>query len=387
MKSYKEKQFLVFELEDGKNVKYNLATGETIGKNGRVVKDIRTQLAGYDLIQVIDSFEDVNYRDFLKFLDENIINKSTRYHRMRVNKISNIGSFLEKIDEFAHLEQYFACGIKKMSPLLTRKITEVPKGLLNIIRDFDLLITDNLIKVYLERANLFHELLYNINFMQVNRNHILQLLTYHTESQFQYHEKRACEAFYRLVNENNHDFVSIIKYADSLMQYEGIDSFYSIMVDYYDYVRMMSEISTKYTRYPRNFLTAHCIASRNYSKMKQKFVEEEFITKIKPEWEVKIGDYVIIYPKSTQEIKDEGATLNHCVASYIRGVIDGKCDIVFLRKGNAPDISLVTIEVVDYQPMQYRGRHNRDVTTEEFEIILEFGKKLQKLKSEGLKNE
>ena len=38
MKVYKEKQFLVFDFEDRKNVKYNLATGETIGKLGKPVK-------------------------------------------------------------------------------------------------------------------------------------------------------------------------------------------------------------------------------------------------------------------------------------------------------------------------------------------------------------
>lgn len=34
MKVYKEKQFLVFDFEDGKTVKYDFATGETIGKLG-----------------------------------------------------------------------------------------------------------------------------------------------------------------------------------------------------------------------------------------------------------------------------------------------------------------------------------------------------------------
>lgn len=64
MKSYKNKQFLVFEFEDSKNVKYNLATGECIGKSGKVVKDICAQLRGYNLHEVINSFEDENYKCF-----------------------------------------------------------------------------------------------------------------------------------------------------------------------------------------------------------------------------------------------------------------------------------------------------------------------------------
>jgi len=52
--SCKENQYLVFYFDDDKNVKYNLSTGETIGKLGKPVKDIRSQLRGNDLLQVIN---------------------------------------------------------------------------------------------------------------------------------------------------------------------------------------------------------------------------------------------------------------------------------------------------------------------------------------------
>lgn len=101
LKSYKEKQYLVFEFEDGKNVKYNLATGESIGKSGRHVKDVCIQLRGYDLLSVIESFEDEKYRDFLKFV-ESRVNRSKKLARYnwvnyrRVEKVKNIGTFLNK---------------------------------------------------------------------------------------------------------------------------------------------------------------------------------------------------------------------------------------------------------------------------------------------------
>jgi len=98
--SCKENQYLVFYFDDDKNVKYNLSTGETIGKLGKPVKDIRTQLRGYDLLQVIKSFQDQNYSNFLNFLDRNFINKShaERYsYGGRVDRITNIGSFYQKL--------------------------------------------------------------------------------------------------------------------------------------------------------------------------------------------------------------------------------------------------------------------------------------------------
>ena len=44
VKSYKEKQYIMFDLDDGKSVKYDLSTGECIGKLGKPVKGLQSQL-------------------------------------------------------------------------------------------------------------------------------------------------------------------------------------------------------------------------------------------------------------------------------------------------------------------------------------------------------
>ena len=43
---YKDKQYLVFDFEDGKTVKYDFATKTAIGKSGKPVKNICSQLKG-----------------------------------------------------------------------------------------------------------------------------------------------------------------------------------------------------------------------------------------------------------------------------------------------------------------------------------------------------
>lgn len=48
----------------------------------------------------------------------------------------------------------------------------------------------------------------------------------------------------------------------------------------YDYAKMMSQLSIKYNKYPRNFLTTHKIACRNYNRMKKEFSEELFQKRI-----------------------------------------------------------------------------------------------------------
>lgn len=87
------------------------------------------------------------------------------------------------------------------------------------------------------------------------------------------------------------------------------------------------------------------------------------------------GDYIFIYPESTQDIKDEATMQNNCVASYIDKVIDGECHILFLRKKNKPDESLVTIEVRNNHIVQARRRFNDEVTAEDQKAIDAFNKK------------
>ena len=78
-------------------------------------------------------------------------------------------------------------------------------------------------------------------------------------------------------------------------------------------------------------LTTHTITCRNYNRLKEQFDEEEFQSRINNNMEKTFGDYCFIYPKTTQEIKDETVQQNNCVASYIQSVIKGNCHILFLR--------------------------------------------------------
>ena len=48
MRAYKEGRFLVFELSEGRDVRYDLSDGTYIGLSGKKVKKINEQLKGYD---------------------------------------------------------------------------------------------------------------------------------------------------------------------------------------------------------------------------------------------------------------------------------------------------------------------------------------------------
>jgi len=369
--SCKENQYLVFYFDDGKNVKYNLSTGETIGKLGKPVKDIRTQLSGYDLLQVINSFQDEKYKNFLKFLDNNFINKShaKRYSYGRVDRITNVGSFLSKIDGYKYFEQYFACGIEKLDYRIKHKLNEVPKNLIKLCKTHSITLDDNLIISYKDNPNLFNTLL-NYEFTSIPKYSVQSIL---------YQNNQYKNKFDQLISTYNYKPISLLQYIDNLMTFEALDNFHDVVSELLDYCNMMSKISPKYEKYPKNFLTTHKIATRNYNRLKQQFIEEDFKKVIDLKLEHTYDSYKIIYPKTTQDIKDEAVQQNHCVASYIQNVIDGKTHILFLRDKENIERSLVTLEIKNYKVVQARGKFNREVTNEEQVIISKYNEKLNKI--------
>lgn len=375
MKSYKEKQFLVFEFEDGKNVKYNLATGECIGKSGRRVKDICTQLRGYNLLEVIDSFENDNYKRFLSFVDMEV-NRSFNDSSIRVNKIRNIGSFLNKIKDYSKYEQFFSAGIKKVKCSISYNIREIPRGLILLCKKYNLILSEKLISNYKDNPSLYNNLL-DLELNSISKKELLVFINSNDywDSDYFYRQK-----FDELINRYKYKPQSLVVYLDNLMTYEALSGFNSTLRELYDYVTMMSAISDKYEKYPRNFLTTHKIASRNYNRLKTQFEEEVFNKRIDKSLEYSYQDYKFIYPKSTSEIKDEAVQQNNCVSSYIQNVIDGKCHILFMRKKDNLSKSLVTIEVRDDKIVQAKGKYNRDVNEREQEAIDKYNSRIGRMK-------
>lgn len=58
MRIHKEKQYLIFDYEDGRTVKYDFATKTAIGIKGKPVKDLKSQLRGFTLEQLYECFDD-----------------------------------------------------------------------------------------------------------------------------------------------------------------------------------------------------------------------------------------------------------------------------------------------------------------------------------------
>ena len=376
MKIYKDKQYLVFDFEDGRNVKYDFATKTAIGIKGNPVKDLNKQLQFLTLNELIDCCTDKAYGKFLQY-----IKKQESY------PITNIGTLLKKVPDYARYEQIFSAGFEDIVDMYGFKyggysINDIPKSLIKTAKDHKIIISNNLIKYWKENTDA-HYLAYQIEYMSLDDNDILELITKHS-----YIRNENLESYFNiLINKYNYNAKSLLLYFDHLKTFEAIDNMGYLIKEFYDYVNMMSAISKKYDKYPRHFLTTHKIACRNYNRLKREFSEGLFKQRINKEYECSYKNYVFLYPKCTQDIKDEAVQQNNCVASYIDRVIDGYCDILFLRKKDSPDKSLVTIEVVNNKIVQARRRFNDPVTYEDQEAIDYWNKKFCKENNKSKTND
>lgn len=155
--------------------------------------------------------------------------------------------------------------------------------------------------------------------------------------------------------------------------YTYISSFVSDLKDYIYMATTNRSIPTLYSSYLK---LTHDIAARNFNIQVTEEDEKIFKSRYKDFTGVAIGDYCVISPKNSEDVKNEGNALNHCVASYIKRIIDDKCIILFLRLRKKMDKSLVTLEIEGNRVIQARGMSNRNITNDERKALIEFCKKV-----------
>lgn len=151
--------------------------------------------------------------------------------------------------------------------------------------------------------------------------------------------------------------------------FTNIDNFCSTLRDY---IQMCVDIGFTPHFYTTSLALTHNVASRNHKIVVTEEQEQLFKSRYEEFESFEFEEYVIIAPSKSEDIKNEGSTLNHCVASYIKDVLDGKTCIYFLRLKKKYTESLVTVEVKNEAVVQARGIHNRDLSIKEEEALRAF---------------
>lgn len=313
--------------------------------------------------EIIECCADEKYAKFLNFV-----------RRRYPGYISNIGTILSKVPQYSKFEQIFSAGFDEIVDSdFSKTINDIPKSLIKIARDRKVKISDRFCDYWKKNPDA-HYLAYQLEYVSLTDDDINKILTRENwnciNGVYNYYSY-----FNKLIDEYGYNPKALLLYIDTLKTFEAIEDMYYLVRELSDYANMMSTISPKFDKYPRNFLTIHKIACRNYARLKKEFSEEIFKTRINKNLECSFGDYQFIYPNSTQDIKDEAVAQNNCVASYIDKVIDGECHIMFLRKKSNLKESLVTIEVRNNYIVQARRRFNDPITPEDQEAIDKWNKK------------
>lgn len=358
MKVYKEKQYLIFELDNGKCCKYDFARKTAIGFKGQPVKDLKRQLKGLTMHQIIECCTDKKYAAFLKFVQQR-----------NPTCMSNIGTILSKVPYYSRYEQIFSAGFEDIiDSTFSRTINDIPKALIKVAQQRKVKISNKLCDFWTVNPNAYY-LAYNLKYISLDDKDINDILTTCKANYFDGIGFKYYSYFNQLIDNFGYSAKALLLYIDELKTFEALDNIRSLMKEIYDYANMMSSISNKYDKYPRHFLSTHKIACRNYDRLKKEFSEDLFKKRIKKSFECTYGDYIFVYPNSTQDIKDEASMQSNCVASYIDRVLDGSCHIMFLRKKKNPEKSLVTIEISNNKIVQAKRKYNSEITDEDKKAI------------------
>lgn len=367
MRAEKNKGILTFYLDDGSKVSYNLVTGVCIGKNGKPCMYLNSQLRGYSVDEIANSFEDKNFGKFIS----HVAQKCSRNGQ----SIQNIGTVFQRMDEYKREEQIYSAGLTLAgvfgNDYFKGTINEIPKGLVKILREIKEGVNNVNVEEYKAHPDAFNYA-FNHEFISLSKRDAYRFLMYIC-SDWDGNELRYtyCNKFFDICNKYGYTPKSLLNYIDYLVTYEAIAPDYpsKILREIDDNCNMLSQMSDKYDRYPRHFLTSHQITSRTYQRWKEQFNEELFSKRVNKKMEIVINGYKFIYPSKTEDIKNEAVQQSNCVVSYIDRVINGQCDIIFMRNANTPNESLVTVEIRNKKVVQARRRFNESVTDEQQKVL------------------
>lgn len=100
-------------------------------------------------------------------------------------------------------------------------------------------------------------------------------------------------------------------------------------------------------------------------------------------YDMVIGDFIFMCPKSQQDMSDEAQQQANCLASYIKKYINGESEIFFMRKKDEPETSYITIEKNGYELRQIYYACNRHVSDEDRQVAEEWLKRCEKNDKKG----
>lgn len=410
IKSWKEGACLFFE-RDGKRLEFDFRDNRfyRILKTGvrKAVDNARPYFKNLSPSDIVNSFDNPVYRKYVDLVSQG------------EHRLTNLASLFENLEKYKHLEGYLALGIEGVNRRNTKlPVTIYNKEVLQFLLEARITITDNT----WENAYANNQKIVTDICTYIRANHHLALdiyrMVYKLICSYDFGIFKALVTPSDVVvndqlrynyNYNNRgrtttgtnfgygcEYKTLLEYLIKIDRTEAMDM--NSSVGYYrDYLKMTREMTyqkywerileqnpnaercayknlgyNKIEKYPSHLRTKHDVVARNYNDFCSVYDEALFTKVVNKDYEYKWGKYQIVAPTKTKDIRDEGCTLNHCVASYIDRVLDGNTQILFMRENS--EESLVTIEVRSNSIVQARGYSNRSLNNQEAKWLETYAK-------------
>ena len=346
---------LIFWNDEGKKYSYDFKDKNfwsyNVGKVRKKIKSINRFLVKTPVYKV--KWVNKAYGSFIEWI------------RRNEGRCSNIGTFISRMESYIHLEAYFLLGFKIKDMMgITKPPEFYNKKVLKMLIKHQIPITAKLERAFKNNYDFLTDVFFCLDALYDETR----------ESRF-FDEELFNIIYYgsdlkELTVEYRYDMKHLLTYLCYLSDYEAMNLGNGIR-NLRDYARMMSTIQDKYLKYPRNLHTTHDIVVRNFNNAKKEHNNELFKksveTQYKYEWKYK--DYIILVPESTEDVQSEGCNLRHCVGGYIDSIIMQRTKILFLRKIDNWEESLVTLEVRDEKLVEARGFGNRYANADEKNML------------------
>lgn len=350
MKITKERNFVSFEVEDGKVYRLDLTTGEFYGLRGRPI--VRNPIGGEsrrplsamteyrNLYRVIRGLFDQGAETYIYCRDKSLqlLSLAERLDAMGVPYLDLYNDDYAVITDFDMFVKYYHESVAEDKPITRRWLREFDSYLVNATAK----------KEAGKYADLFTEDMLR-SASNTGRRH--------------YTEEEWGVLAYYLVRGKMWEFMG------------GS----SKVCEYIDMCQTMEIAPQKENNFPRLFVDT----KRTYELKKREYDDKkmrESYAKHAKAFEFAYGDFVVVLPQGGQDIIDEGQNMHHCVGSYVDRVVEGKDYIVFVRHKDTPNECYLTCEVcTDGSIRQYYLAHDRCISSnEDYEFKRAFAEHLAK---------
>ena len=170
---------------------------------------------------------------------------------------------------------------------------------------------------------------------------------------------------------------------------KNVDSkhgFHNVMSVWRDYLRFCNDLGynmkNEFVIFPKNLWEAHDLASDEASIKREEIMKRKFLiyerksqpllAEYRKIYQWRDDTYSVLVPRDLLDIKEEGHTLHHCVASRTPNVANGESIILFVRENKRPDIPFYTMEIRNNQVIQCSGFKNLDMSDEVKRFVEEY---------------